>query len=146
MFGSLMTPIASTWPLPLSIPVPRPQCPHSCSAKTRVRKLCLRLPMRVRRYRALFHLPQLRLLLDKLVHQGLALGVVKHYNLHASLPEVRLPAEERHVFANDHAGDPVQETGAGAHVAGRQCGEHCASWETHACIHAWVRVKYECFY
>jgi hypothetical protein len=64
--------------------------------------------------------PDFRLLHDKLLHQRLALFVLKHDDFHAAFLQIFLPADECLVLANDDALYLVQDACSGAHVARRE--------------------------
>ena len=61
---------------------------------------------------------------DEGVHQLRALCRVEVHDLDPTTAQQVLPAHEGAVLSHDHARDPVQEDGAGAHVARRQGGVH----------------------
>lgn len=58
------------------------------------------------------HIPELRLFLNELVHQRCALLIIQHHDLHAPLPEIRLPANKVLVLANHDAFDAIEKTGS----------------------------------
>jgi len=69
-------------------------------------------------------LPKLRLLLNKLGHQALALFVIHHDNLLAAVLEQLLSAHKVMVLTDYHTLHLVENACASAHVAGRQGGVH----------------------
>ena len=64
--------------------------------------------------------PDFGLVVDKLVHERLALVVLEHDDLDTSCPEVRLAADKRRVLANHDALYLVQDARSRAHVARRE--------------------------
>ena len=61
--------------------------------------------------------PDMRLLLNKLLHQANALLILQHHDLDSSLFQIRLAAHEGLVLSNYYARNFVQNAGARTHVA-----------------------------
>src|SRR5918999_892011 len=64
--------------------------------------------------------PELRVRRDELRHETDAPVVLEHVDGHASRAQQLFLARERAILADDHARDPVEENGAGAHRARRE--------------------------
>ena len=59
---------------------------------------------------------------DEVFHEGDALGVVDDFELYALAADVFLGALEGFVFADDDAGDAIEQRSPAAHGTWRECG------------------------
>jgi len=60
------------------------------------------------------------MILDKVAHQGDAVGIVQDRDLNSTLPEKVFGAHEIPIFPNNDSRDPVKQRGARAHDARAQ--------------------------